>query len=90
MKMLVVASLVALLGGSIGAWAQSPGETKQPTLREKWASMTPEQKAAAKARWEAKTPAEKAEAKRRFAAQHPQAAARMAERQKDAASAPAR
>jgi hypothetical protein len=73
MKKLVVATLMAAAAAvSLNAVAQR---------------ATPEQKAAMKEKWDAMTPEQQAEAKKKFAAKHPKAAARMAEKQKGAASA---
>ena len=74
-----------------GTAAASPSPERRAAMKEKWDAMTPEQKAAAKERarqkWDAMTPEEQAAAKQRFAEQRPRAAARMADKRQQAASA---
>lgn len=96
MKKTATAFLFALAAGlAFTPLARAAGDEQRAAMKDKWESMTPEQKAAAKekakAKWDAKTPEEQAAAKKRFAENHPRAAARMAEKHKEgAASAPAK
>jgi hypothetical protein len=74
-----------------GTAAASPSPERRAAMKEKWDAMTPEQKAAAKdkarQKWDAMTPEQQAAAKQRFAEKHPRAAARMADKRQQAASA---
>ncbi len=89
----LVLALAAGLACTLPARAATE-EQRAAAVKEKWDSMTPEQKAAArekaKAKWDSMTPEEQAAAKKRFAERHPRAAARMAEKHPGAASAPAK
>lgn len=80
---------VHLLTGQAAAQAT---DAQKRAAAEKWAQMTPEERAAARdkarAKWDAMTPEEQAAAKRRFAERHPQAAKPLEAR--PAASAPSR
>ncbi len=91
MKKLIVTTLLALTAGfSLATVAQAATAEQKAEMKQKWASMTPEQKAAAKekanAKWDSMSPEEQAAAKQKFAAKHPRAAAKAAEKQKAAAA----
>jgi len=64
-------------------------DDQRAAMKQKWESMTPEERAAAKekmkAKWESMTPEEKKD----FAQKHPQAARMAARHREGAASAPA-
>lgn len=83
LKNLVIAAVAA--GLAIGAVAQTAAPEKRAAARQKWESMTPEQKAEAKqkmkARWESMTPEQQAAAKKRFGERHPPAAAKLTEKE---------
>lgn len=86
------AMILALAAACSVHAADAPqGAAAKAELREKWESMTPEQKAsaraAAKEKWDSMTPEQQAAAKQRFSERHPRAAARAAESAK-AASQP--
>ena len=87
-----IALVIASLGLAAAAHAATPEQ--KAAVKEKWESMTPEEKAAAKekakAKWDAMSPEEQAAAKKRFAEKHPRAAAKAAEKQKDAADTAAK
>lgn len=89
-KTTLTALVLAAFAAATFAPAHAAGDGQRAAAKEKWDSMTPEQKAAAKEKakekWESMTPEEQAAAKKRFAERHPKAAARMADK---AASAPA-
>ncbi len=96
MKIQPAALLLALAAGlAVAPLARAAATDEQrAAMKQKWDSMTPEQKAAAKekakAKWESMTPEEQAAAKKRFAERHPRAAARMAEKAHAGASAPSK
>lgn len=87
-----LAAVIASLGFAAGAQTATPDQKAANKAR--WDAMTPEQKAEArqkaKAKWDTMTPDEQAAAKKRFHEKHPHAAAKMAEKQKDAAAAAAK
>lgn len=89
MKKMILATLVAL-SASLGLAGVARAADDAPAAKQKWASMSPEEKAAAKekakANWDAKTPEEQAAAKKQFAEKHPKAAAKMAEKKKEEAA----
>lgn len=70
------------------AWAQSPGDERgadrRAAAKEKWAAMSPDEKAAAKKKarekWDSMTPEQKAAVKKRLADRNPELAAKMAEK----------
>lgn len=66
-------------------------EDRRAAMKERFANMTPEQKAAAKEkmrkRWESMTPEQQAAAKQRFKERHPDGGRRMIERQQDGEAA---
>lgn len=91
MKLTQLAVAAVALGVAVGAAAQTATAERKAAARQKWESMTPEQKTEAKqkikVRWESMTPEEQAAAKKRFGERHPRAAAKLAEKHKEAASA---
>lgn len=70
-----------LVAAAAGAAQAAPD---RETMRERMASMTPEQKAEAKEklrqRWESMTPEQREAAKRRFSERHPDAGGRLQQR----------
>lgn len=92
MQKTLLATLAAVVTtfGLAGAVHAATPEQKE-AIKEKVASMTPEEKAAAKekakAKWDSMTPEEQAAAKKRFAEKHPRAAKKAAEKE---AAAPAK
>lgn len=83
----MVAAVCAAL--TVGAAAQPATAEHRAAAKQRWESMTPEQKAAvkekAKTKWEAMTPEEQAAAKKRFSEKHPRATAKFADKQKSEA-----
>ena len=67
----------------------APTDEQKAAAKQKWESMTPEEKAAAKdqakAKWDAMAPEQHAAAKKRFAKEHPRLAARMAKQKEGTA-----
>jgi hypothetical protein len=91
MKTTLLAVLAVAIGSlSFAATAETPTPEKRAAMKAKVDSMTPEEKAAAKekakAKWDAMSPDEQAAAKKKFSEKHPRAAAKAAEKQKDAAA----
>ena len=84
-KPLIAALIAAAATVALGPVAHAATDVQRAAAKQKFESMTPEEKAAAKekmkAKWDAMTPEQQAEAKKHFAARHPGAAARMAEKQ---------
>ncbi len=91
MKTTLLAALAVVIG-SVGftPHAQTATPEQRAAMKAKYDAMTPEEKAAAKekakAKWDAMSPEEQAAAKKKFAEKHPRAAAKAAEKQKDAAA----
>jgi predicted Fe-S protein YdhL (DUF1289 family) len=87
-RLIVTTALLALASGFSHA---APDAERRAAAKEKWESMTPEQKAAAKEkmkeRWDSMTPEQQAAAKKRMAERHPRAAGRHADNAAPAASA---
>jgi len=93
-KPLVAAALLALAANlMLTPAARAAGDDQRAAMKQKWESMTPEEKAAAKekakAKWESMTPEQQEAAKKRFAEKRPRAAARMAEKHSGAAASAA-
>jgi len=90
MKKLIMATLVAATtlgaGLTLVSTAHAATDEQKAAAKQKWESMTPEEKAAAKeqakAKWDSMTPEEQAAAKKK----HPRAA-KMAEKKKEEAAA---
>jgi hypothetical protein len=90
-----VAVAVSLtFGSAVQAATDEQKAAGRERVKAKWESMTPEEKAAAKekakTKWDSMTPEQQAAAKKRFAERHPRAAAKVADKQQAAASAPAK
>lgn len=94
-KLLTAAFIGALVSAIVvpAVHAAEPSAEQRAAMKQKWDSMSPEEKAAARERmkqkWDSMSPEEQAAAKKRFAERHPRAAGRLADRPA-AASAAAR
>jgi len=87
MKKMILATLVAVAAGlGLASVSYAATAEQKAAVKEKWASKTPEEKAAAKekakAQWDAMTPEQQADAKKK----HPRMAKRAEKRKDDAAA----
>lgn len=86
MKKTLIALLAATFAtlGLIGG-AHAATDEQKAAAKQKWESMSPDEKAAAKekakAKWDSMSPEEQAAAKKKFAEKHPRAAKKAAEKQ---------